>query len=136
MEIRHYREQGLTKTATALRVGSDRKTVAKYWDGPVDDPDKPRYQQRSKLTDPYLEHITERLRKYPELTAERIHREIENRGYTGSRRTVRRCVAKLREKTCREYKPIETLPGEQAQVDWGHCGTIRQQVLCAGAVCT
>ncbi len=124
VEIRHYREQGLTKTATALRVGSDRKTVAKYWDGPVDDPDKPRYRQRSKLADPYLEYITERLRKYPELTAERIYREIENRGYTGSRRTVRRCVAKLREKTYREYKPIETLPGEQAQVDWGHCGTI------------
>ena len=136
MEIRHYREQGLTKTATALRVGSDRKTVAKYWDGPVDDPDKPRYQQRSKLTDSYLEHITERLRKYPELTAARIHREIENRGYTGSSRTVRRCVAKLRVKTCREYKPIETLPGEQAQVDGGHCGTSRRQVLCAGAVCT
>jgi len=30
----------------------------------------------------------------------------------------------LRKKTYREYKPIETLPGEQAQVDWGHCGKI------------
>ncbi|MDR9755233.1 MAG: DDE-type integrase/transposase/recombinase [Thermoanaerobacterales bacterium] len=24
----------------------------------------------------------------------------------------------------REYKPFETLPGEQAQADWGHFGTI------------
>ena len=108
VEIRHYREQGLTKTATALRAGSDRKTVAKNWYDPVDDPDKPRYRQRSKLADPYLEYITERLRKYPELTVERIYRLIENRGFTGSRRTGWSCVAKLREKTYREYKPIET----------------------------
>lgn len=33
-------------------------------------------------------------------------------------------MAELRKKTSREYKPIETLPGEQAQVDWGHCGKI------------
>ena len=124
MRIRECRDQGLTKTATASRLGIDRKTVAKRWDGPVDDPETPRYKQHSKLTDPYLEYITERLRKYPELTAERIYREITRQGYTGSRRTVRRCVAELREETYREYKPIETLPGGQAQVDWGHCGKI------------
>ena len=111
VEIRHYREQGLTKTATALRVGSARKTVAKYWDGPVDDQDKPRYRRRTKLADPYIEYITDRLRKYTELTAERIYREIENRGYTGSRRTVMRCVARLREKTYCDYKAFESLPG-------------------------
>ncbi len=124
MKIRECREQGLTKKATALRLGLDRKTVGKYWEGPVDDPEKPRYEQRSKLTDPYLKYITERLEKYPDLTAERIYREIKKKGYTGSRRTVRRCVAGLREKTYREYKPIETLPGEQAQVDWEHCGKV------------
>ena len=37
---------------------------------------------------------------------------------------MRRCVALLRPKNFREYKPIETLPGEQAQVDWGYCGQI------------
>ena len=124
MKIREYRDKGLTKKATALRLGLDRKTVAKYWEGPTDDPEKPRYEQRSKLTDPYVEYITDRLDKWPELTAERIHREIRKRGYTGSERTVRRYVAGLRKKTYREYKPIETLPGEQAQVDWGHCGKI------------
>ena len=101
VRIRECRDQGLTKTATASRLGIDRKTVAKRWDGPVDDPETPRYKQRSKLTDPYLEYITERLRKYPELTAERIYREIKKHGYTGSRRTVRRCVAELREETYR-----------------------------------
>jgi transposase len=113
---------GLTKKATALRLGMDRKTVAKYWEGPVEDPEKPRYRQRAKLTDPYLDYITKRLRELPELTAERIYREINKQGYAGSKRTVRRCVAMLRPKNLREYKPLETLPGEQAQVDWGHCG--------------
>lgn len=124
MQIRELRNMGLTKKAVARRLGLDRKTVAKYWDGPAEDPEKTRYRQRSKLTDPYLEYITERLKKLPELTAERIYREIKKLGYTGSKRTVRRCVATLRPEGFREFKPIETLPGEQAQVDWGHCGKI------------
>ena len=124
VQIRELRNMGLTKKAVARRLGLDRKTVAKYWDGPAEDPEKTRYRQRSKLTDPYLEYITERLKKLPELTAERIYREIKKLGYTGSKRTVRRCVATLRPEGFREFKPIETLPGEQAQVDWGHCGKI------------
>lgn len=80
VNIRECRDQGLTKQATALRLGLDRKTVAKYWDGPTDDPEKPRYKQRAKLTDSYLEYIMERLDKFPELTAERIYREIKKKG--------------------------------------------------------
>ncbi len=124
VKIREYRDKGLTKKATARRLGLDRKTVAKYWEGPADDPENPRYKRRFRLTDPYEEYITDRLDKWPELTAERIYREIKKKGYTGSQRTVRRCVMGLRKRTYREYKPIETLPGEQAQVDWGHCGKI------------
>jgi hypothetical protein len=112
VKIREYRDKGLTKKATARRLGLDRKTVAKYWKGPADDPEKPRYQRRPRLTDPYEEYITDRLDEWPELTAERIYREIKKKGYTGSERTVRRYVNGLRKKTYREYKPIETLPGE------------------------
>ncbi len=111
VKIREYRDKGLTKKATARRLGLDRKTVAKYWEGPADDPEKPRYQRRHRLTDPYEEYITDRLDEWPELTAERIYREIKVKGYTGSKRTVRRYVMGLRKKTYREYKPIETLPG-------------------------
>ena len=124
VKIREYRDKGLTKKATARRLGLDRKTVAKYWEGQADDPENPRYKRRFRLTDPYEEYITDRLDEWPELTAERIYREIKKKGYTGSQRTVRRCVMGLRKRTYREYKPIETLPGEQAQVDWGHCGKI------------
>ena len=61
VNIRECRDQGLPKKATALRFGLARKPVAKYWDGPTDDPEKPRYNQRVKLTDSYLESIMERL---------------------------------------------------------------------------
>ena len=90
VNIRECRDQGLTKKATALRLGLDRKPVAKYWDGPPDDPETPRYTQRVKLTASNLEYIMERLKKYPELTAERNYREIKKKGYAGSRRTDRR----------------------------------------------
>lgn len=69
MKIREYRDKGLTKKATAQRLGLDRKTVAKYWEGPIDDLEKPRYEERSKLTDPYVDYITNRLDEWPELTA-------------------------------------------------------------------
>ena len=124
MDIRSLRDEGLYKCDVAWELGIDRKTVAKYWDGPRDEPEKPRYKRRARKIDPYLDYITERLKKWPRLSAERLYQEIAIRGYTGSRRTVRRAVAELHPKQAREYKPFETLPGEQAQVDWGHMGQI------------
>jgi transposase len=64
------------------------------------------------------------LGKYPELSAYRLFQEIQAKGYPGSERTMRRYVASVRPQKYREYKPFETVPGEQAQVDWGHFGNI------------
>jgi transposase len=80
--------------------------------------------QDQKLVDPYQNYIIKRLEKYPELSADRLFDEIKARGYKGSARTLRRYVASIRPQKHREYKPFETLPGEQAQADWGHFGTI------------
>lgn len=125
VKIRNLRDEGLFKSDVAVRLGIDRKTVAKYWDGSADDPEKPRYARRRRKIDPYLNYITRRLEKWPELSAERLFQEIVEQGYDGSRRSVRRAVAGIRPQRFREYKPFETLPGEQAQVDWGHMGRIR-----------
>lgn len=117
--------EGLKKTQIARRLGINRETVAKYL--AVDEiPERIRRKSVSRKIDDFLDHIKARLFNYPELTAERLFREIVKMGYTGSRRTVRRYVARIRPTQERVYKPVETLPGEQAQVDWGHEGTIEE----------
>jgi transposase len=124
VDIRRLRDEGLYKCNVAEVVGVDRKTVAKYWDGPTEEPETPRYKKRQRKIDPYMDYITARLEKWPQLSAERLYQEIVAMGYEGSRRSVRRAVAEVRPRKKREYKPFETLPGEQAQVDWGHMGRI------------
>lgn len=123
MDIRELRDAGLSKSAVAKRVGLHRETVAKYWDGPVDEVDAPRYKQRQSVLEPYKEYITKQLEEYPELEAQSLFHKIEKLGYTGSARTVRRFLATVRPRKFREHKPVEVLPGEQAQVDWGHLGS-------------
>jgi transposase len=123
VDIVRLKEQGLSKRAIAKRLGISRTTVSKYW-AESTNPDKPRYARRPQLIDSYRDYITSRLDEYPELSAYRLYKEIKEKGFQGSDRTVRRYVQSLRPPKHREYKPYETLPGEQAQVDWGHFGTI------------
>jgi transposase len=81
---------------------------------------------RPTVLDLYCAFILEVLGRYPRLVATRIYDMIVERGYTGSLRTLRRFVRVHRPQTRREiYVRIETLPGEQAQVDWAHVGHIR-----------
>ena len=124
VDIIRLKEQGLSKRAVAKKLGISRTTVSKYWDGTIKNLAEPRYKLRTRLIDSFTDYITGRLKEYPELTAHQLNKEILRRGYQGSERTVRRYVHAIRPQKHREYKPFETMPGEQAQVDWGHFGTI------------
>lgn len=76
--------------------------------------------------EPHKAYIVERLEKYPELTAARIILELRDRGYEHGIAVVRRFVAKVRGPRGRKaYLRVETMPGEQAQVDWGSFGWVR-----------
>ena len=123
VDIVRLKEQGLSQRAVSKRLGISRTTVSKYWNETTN-PERPRYTARPQLIDLHRDYITSRLGEYPELTARRLYKEIRKKGFQGSERTVRRYVQALRPHGHREYKPFETLPGEQAQVDWGHFGTI------------
>jgi len=80
---------------------------------------------RSSILDPYRDYIRETLELYPQLRATRVYEMIKGRGYPGSIVQLRRCVAKIRPRPHAEaYFLLRTLPGEQAQVDWGHFGKI------------
>ena len=77
------------------------------------------------LLEPYKLLIREHLERHPHLRSTRLFDMIEDRGFKGSERAVRRYVATVRPKATREaFLSLDTLPGEQAQVDWGHVGSI------------
>jgi transposase len=81
---------------------------------------------RRSLLDPYRVFVTETLEQHPRLRATRLFEMIQGRGYQGSAVQLRRYVATVRPAPrSKAYLRLQTLPGEQAQVDWGHFGSIR-----------
>lgn len=122
-EIRrlHYAEHWKTGTiATGLGLSWDTVRLALE----SDRFGRPR-PVRSCRTDPYLDFIKATLERYPNLCATRIHEMITERGFTGKVRSVRRTVARLRPMARPAFLRLSVLPGEQAQVDWAHFGTVR-----------
>jgi len=84
---------------------------------------RPGPQIRPSQLDPYKAFITATLEQYPRLRATRLHAMIHDRGYRGSIVQLRRYVRTVRPHARAEaYLRLETLPGEQAQVDWGNFG--------------
>ena len=80
-------------------------------------------QPRPSAVDSYLPFIRETLEKFPTLTASRLHAMVRERGYSGGPDHFRHLVAWHRPRPKAEaYLRLRTLPGEQAQVDWGHFG--------------
>jgi len=81
-------------------------------------PDSP---PRSSMLDPYREFIDQTLARYPTLRATRLYDMLRERGYRGAVRTLRSYVATVRPRKRRDvFLRTETLPGEQAQVDWAY----------------
>ncbi len=81
---------------------------------------------RKSQLDPYVPFLRATLEQYPKLRATRLHEMITARGYRGSVTQTRALVRRLRPKPVAEaYLRLHTLPGEQAQVDWGHFGHVQ-----------
>lgn len=80
---------------------------------------------RKSMIDPFLPFIIEALSKYPTLTASRLYNMVRERGYPGVENHFRDLISLHRPRPLTEaYLRLRTLPGEQAQVDWGHFGHI------------
>ncbi len=81
--------------------------------------------RRASLIDPYLPFVLKTLEQYPSLTASRLYAMVRERGYSGGEDHFRHLIAHYRPRPQPEaYLRLKTLPGEQAQVDWGHFGTL------------
>jgi transposase len=82
----------------------------------------PAISARHSALDPFVPFITDTLERYPTLTAARLYEMVAERGYGGSPGHFRHRVARYRPRRQGEaYLRLRTLPGEQAQVDWGLC---------------
>ena len=86
---------------------------------------KPERSQRSSIIDDYLPFIIKTLEQYPQLCASRLYAMVKERDYPGGPDHFRHLIAQHRpRKTPEAFLRLKTLPGEQAQVDWGHFGTL------------
>ncbi|MFT6473105.1 MAG: transposase [Qipengyuania sp.] len=112
--------QGLKISMIARQLGIDRKTVRKYLAMDVGIPTYGPRQPRKRLIDGHVEYLKQRLDAYPGLTAQRLMREITERGYEGGYSTVRDVVRELRPPGGGRGFAVrfETPPGHQAQVDF------------------
>ncbi len=120
-------QKGYNKTQIGRMLGIDRKTVRKVLKENTDE--KVTEQKVSEtvwpsMLDEYREYIEIQLEK--ELSITRIHQDLQKEfgiecGYT----TLRDYVAKLRKKTPHAYMVLHSLPGEEAQVDFGYIGTLK-----------
>lgn len=80
---------------------------------------------RKSIADPYIPFVKETLDKYPKLNATRLYHMVKARGYLGGVDHFRDIVARYRPQPKTEaYLRLTTLPGEQAQCDWGHFGKV------------
>lgn len=123
MEIFRLKEMGYTISAISRETGLDRKTVRKYiQQGKKQAPKKKKRKTRTSKLVEYEETIKNYLsgseKEWPPATV--IYEELIKRGYTGSLSLVQKWI--------KQYKQVhfpkiviryETLPGKQAQVDWG-----------------
>jgi transposase len=113
-----YHKHGMSKREIARKLGISRNTVKKY----LRQEHPPAYSKRkSKGTklEPYKKYVSTKLAE-AEYTASRLYREIKGMGYSGKYTILAEYVSKVREKRNREaIERFETVPGKQAQLDWG-----------------
>jgi transposase len=80
---------------------------------------------RAAMLDPFLPFVRATLEQYPRLCASRLYAMVRERGYPGGADHFRHLMQHYRPRAQPEaYLRLKTLPGEQAQVDWGHFGTL------------
>jgi transposase len=117
--IRHYVQNGETKSEVARRLGVCRQTVYNH----LHRQEKPRGKRASKL-DPYKDYIDSRLGDFS-IPATVLLGELRERGYDGGITILKDYIHDLRkQQVSKVTRRFETEPGRQAQIDWGECGSI------------
>ncbi len=127
MLLRHYLEEGLSKSEISRRLDVSRDTIHRLIrTGQLDrdlDAEPVRYTPRPAVQTklgPYRAMILARLEAYPRLSAVRLLEEVRAAGYTGGYTQVKEFVRTVRPREAPEpVVRFETPAGLQAQVDFG-----------------
>jgi len=123
-DIEELKRQGLSVRAIGRLTGYDRKTIRKY----LIEPDRvpvygPRAKQPGKL-EPFQPYLEERMRAGV-WNARVLLRELRERSYSGGYTLLTDWLRPQRKSAqTAAVRRFETPAGKQAQVDWGHLGSI------------
>lgn len=125
-DVNELKRQGLSIRAISRLAGYDRRTVRKYLLKPTGRPVYgPRAAPVSKL-DAFKPYLKERLQAGV-WNAQVLLRELRERGYDGSYTILTDWLRPQRKEALAvAVRRFETPPGKQAQVDWGHLGTLSE----------
>ncbi len=117
-----HQQHELKPSQIASTLGLDVRTVL-YWleEGTYR---SRKLQQRTSKLDPYKPQILLHMEKYG-YTSAQMFRMIKEQGYDGGVTILKDYMAKIRPRRTTPYLTLSFAPGECAQVDWGHYGTIR-----------
>jgi transposase len=125
--IRHlYFAERFPKKAIARELNLDPKTVRRALK--KDHPNRKNPGPRPSKLFPFKEKIAELLASYPRMSAVRIREEITKAGYPGGITILRAYLRDIRPQK-KTFLHIQTLPGEEAQVDWAYAGRIGDRPL-------
>ena len=126
-ELNQLKRDGLSILAISNLTGYDRKTIRKYLLEPTAKPEYPPRPKPVGKLEPFKAYLGERLQAGV-WNARVLLRELRSRNYTGGytlltdwlrpQRQAARVIAVRR---------FETPAGKQAQVDWGHLGSLTEE---------
>jgi transposase len=125
-EIKELKREGLSIRAISRLTGYDRKTISRYLLAPTSRPVYgPRPASVSNL-EPFKPYLKERL-KAGVRNAQVLMRELRERNYSGGYSTLTEWLRPQRKDALTvAVRRFETPPGKQAQVDWGHLGSLSE----------
>ncbi|WP_312332106.1 helix-turn-helix domain-containing protein [Sphingobacterium sp.] len=121
--IKTLLEHGKSLREISRELGMCRKTVSRIQKALLNGDSAPRQQSRSSGLEVFHEQIEHYLASG--LSALLIHQKlIQQHGLTLSYSSVARYIGKFKRAEC--FVPLHSLPGEEAQVDFGYFGEFRR----------
>jgi transposase len=114
-------DKGYNKSQIAGMLEIDRGTVREVLKR-IEDGKEIKRKSVPTILDPYKDIINTKLTQ--ELSAKRIYQDLKDDGYTGSYDSIKRYAREFKKNNAEIFMVNHTLPGEEAQVDFGYIGKI------------